>query len=276
MPTGANAPDAKQADFLTVSVVVYQPDLLLFEKTLKSLERAIQRLQPHPTAVFIVQNCGTPGIEGIASRALPETRFQLISGHGNVGFGRGHNLVLPEAGTFHLVLNPDIEMAEEALEEALGFMNRHDECGALTPYATWPNGTRQFLCKRFPALFDLALRGFAPQILKRLFSRRLMRYQMSEETGDKVYWDPPIISGCFMVLRGDVYRALSGFDPRFFLYFEDFDLSLRAGKVTRLAYVPDVRIIHEGGHTARKGFHHVTLFAKSAIQFYRLHGFKLL
>jgi hypothetical protein len=78
-----------------------------------------------------------------------------------------------------------------------------------------------------------------------------------------------------MVLRGDLYRQLGGFDPRFFLYFEDFDLSLRAGEIARTAYVPDVRIVHEGGHAARKGLGHIELFAKSAALFYRLHGLKI-
>ena len=98
---------------------------------------------------------------------------------------------------------------------------------------------------------------------------------MSKETDEDVVWDPPIVSGCFMLFRGGLYRQLGGFDGRFFLYFEDFDLALRAGKVTRTAYVPAVRIVHEGGHAARKGLTHIKLFAKSALLFYKLHGFKL-
>lgn len=46
-------------------------------------------------------------------------------------------------------------------------------------------------------------------------------------------WDPPIVSGCFMPFRTDVLKSLGGFDPRCFLYFKDYDLSLRTGSVTR-------------------------------------------
>ncbi|QDG74949.1 glycosyltransferase [Labrenzia sp. PHM005] len=260
---------------LTVSLVVYQPDLAVFKATLRSLSTAVQKLGAADTKVFIVQNCKTEAVPDLTAAVLQDIPFEILEGHGNIGFGRGHNLVLADTGQIHLVLNPDIEMAEDALVQAVDFFKKHDDCGLLTPQACWPDGTRQFLCKRYPALFDLLLRGFAPEFLKKLFGNRLARYEMSAETGLETFWAPPIVSGCFMVFRGDVYRKLGGFDPRFFLYFEDFDLALRAGKITRIAYVPSIRVIHEGGHAARKGFGHIKLFARSAFQFYQLHGLKV-
>jgi len=71
---------------------------------------------------------------------------------------------------------------------------------------------------------------------------------------DQIFWDPPIVSGCFMLFRTDVLKSLGGFDPNFFLYFEDFDLSLRASRLTRLAYVPTVRIIHFGGYASERAY----------------------
>lgn len=199
---------------------------------------------------------------------------RLIAGHGNVGFGRGHNLALDRIGRHHLVLNPDIEIDPEALAAALAFMQAHPDCGLLTPAAFFADGTRQYLCKRYPTVLDLLLRGFAPRALRRFFSARLDRYEMRDQIGDTVAWDPPIVSGCFMLFRGDVFRRLGGFDPRFFLYFEDFDLSLRAGRITRLAYVPTVRIVHHGGNAARKGLRHIGMFGRSAFTFFSKHGWR--
>lgn len=273
--SGALDPAGEDNPLLTVSLVIYRPDLKVLAATLQSLSKALTLLGASRCKVFIIQNCDTNGIVPLLAANLNGIAFDLRQGHGNIGFGRAHNLVLHETGTFHLVLNPDIEMAEEALAHGLLFLEEHADCGLITPHACWPDGTRQFLCKRYPALFDLLLRGFAPVFLKNLFSGRLARYEMSEETGEDVVWDPPIVSGCFMLFRGETYRQLGGFDKRFFLYFEDFDLALRTGKITRIAYVPAVRIVHEGGHAARKGLTHIKLFAKSALLFYRLHGFKL-
>ena len=89
-----------------------------------------------------------------------------------------------------------------------------------------------------------------------------------------IVWDPPIVSGCFMLFRTDVLKRLSGFDPRYFLYFEDYDLSLRTHNIARVAYVPAVRVLHHGGGAARKGSAHIRMFATSAIKFFIRFGWK--
>jgi GT2 family glycosyltransferase len=48
-----------------------------------------------------------------------------------------------------------------------------------------------------------------------------------------------------------VLRAVGGFSPDYFVYFEDYDLSVRLGRRASLAFVPAVRITHAGGNTAR-------------------------
>jgi GT2 family glycosyltransferase len=182
---------------------------------------------------------------------------------------------MKQIGEFHLILNPDIRLDADALINALAFMRANERCGLLSPYAVWPNGQRQYLCKRYPAVFDLILRGFAPQIIRSLFSARLAQYEMQAETQNNVFWNPPIVSGCFMFFKGTTLKNTHRFSNKFFLYFEDFDLSLRSGKIADTAYVPDVRVIHAGGHASKKGFWHIKVFIQSAMTFYRIHGFKL-
>ena len=88
--------------------------------------------------------------------------------------------------------------------------------------------------------------------------------------------DLEVASGCFMFLRRALAQQVGGFDRRFFLYFEDFDLAWRIRARAKVARVPDVRIVHFGGGAARKGFDHVAMFARSAWIFYRKHGWRLL
>ena len=102
----------------------------------------------------------------------------------------------------------------------------------------------------------------------------MARYEMQDLIGEQVVWDPPLVSGAFMLFRSEVLRRLGGFDPDFFLYFEDYDLSLRAARLTRLAYVPAVRVVHHGGHAARKGLHHIRLFVSGAARFFNKHGWR--
>jgi len=201
-----------------------------------------------------------------------------ISGQGNVGYGSAHNLAIDRADSdLHLILNPDVLIEKDAFAEALRFFHDHADAGLLAPYVSDGQGRMQYLCKRYPSLWVFLLRGFAPSFMQRLWQSRLDAYNMQDVINDHdEYWDPPIVSGCFMFFRTAVLKELRGFDPRFFLYFEDFDLSLRASHVARLVYVPSVRIVHFGGHAAKKGTRHVSLFMRSAMLFFTIHGWKLL
>lgn len=192
----------------------------------------------------------------------------------NVGFGGGHNSTIAADSEFHLVLNPDVELDEDALSAALRFMDEHPECGLLAPAIRGEDGAPQYLCKRYPSILDLLLRGFAPTWVRERFRRRLAHYEMRDVIGDRVVWQPAIVSGCFMLARTPLLERLQGFDPAYFLYFEDFDFSLRAGALSRVAYVPAVRVVHHGGNAARKGSRHIFLFVRSAVTFFNHHGWR--
>lgn len=207
--------------------------------------------------------------------AVDGVTLSMLGDGSNLGYGAGHNLAFaPNVSGFHLVLNPDVELAPDALFAALEFMAANPSCGIIAPAIFDRAGERQYLCKRYPTVFDLLIRGFAPSWVRRLFQTRLANYEMRDLTAETVVWDPPIISGCFMFLRSSVLQKLGGFDPNYFLYFEDFDLSLRAAAVCNIAYVPTVQIIHYGGYAARKGVRHIFLFMRSAITFFNIHGWK--
>jgi len=260
---------------LTISIVTYNPNFIELENTLKSLKIALNGFSNGSFSVTIIDNSASNRVTSFLKRNFEDFPIKLICGQGNIGFGRAHNLVNKEMGEFHLILNPDIQLAPDALMNALAFMQKNDSCGLLSPQASWPDGQRQYLCKRYPAVFDLMLRGFAPARIRGLFSSRLARYEMQAQTQDEVYWNPPIVSGCFMLFRARILMDLHGFNNDFFLYFEDFDISLRSRKFANTVYVPGVKVIHLGGHASKKGFWHIKIFIRSAITFYRIHGIKV-
>jgi GT2 family glycosyltransferase len=266
-----------------VSVVVYRPDIEQLVSTLAGLAAACDALRVSrpalPVELYLVDNGGLPDIRAeLAELQRHDISMTIITGHGNIGYGRGHNLAIKQsAKQYHLVLNPDIDLARDALCEALDFFEAHAEAGLIAPWIGDEHGDQQFLCRRYPTLIDLFARGFLPARLRQLFSRRLARYEMRDRINARdIVWDPPIVSGCFMLFRTSVLKQLGGFDTRYFLYFEDYDLSLRAHEVTRVVYTPSVRVLHHGGGAARKGTAHIRMFMASAYKFFDRFGWKWL
>ena len=273
---------------LTVSIVTYRPDVALLERCLRKLALAIGAAREkgvvRSVAVALIDNSEDRAVADEVTR-LGKLRFadsgvqlHFLHDHANIGYGIAHNLMLHGTGAdYQLVLNPDVELAADALASAIRWLDVHPEVGAVAPAVTRPDGAPDYLCKRYPAVIDLLLRGFAPQAIRRLFRTRLGRYEMRDAidaaAGNPVL-GPPVMSGCCMLVRRKAIDATGGFDPKFFLYFEDYDWSVRLGKVAGTAYLPQFRVVHHGGGAARKGWKHVRWFVLSAFRFYNKHGWR--
>jgi len=193
----------------------------------------------------------------------------------NRGFGPGHNSVIESLDSdFHLVLNPDAELADDTLRIGLSCMEADPGIALLSPRVLGSDGDQEFLCKRYPTVLALLLRGFAPNFARRWFRKRLDRYEMRDVCSGDRQADVVLASGCFMLVRSAALRAVGGFNEDYFLYFEDFDLSLRLCGQGRLVFNPAMRIVHHGGYAADKGWQHVKYFIKSGITFFNQHGWR--
>ena len=266
---------------LIVSLVTYQPDMPVLCATLDSLRTAVEKLQKEVgageyVALELVHNGGDLNESAVRIAAGPSISVKVRYSDSNIGFAAGHNLTLNSPAQFHLVLNPDVLQAPDALVAALRWMQAHPEAVLLSPEVCDATGNRSYLCRRKPGLFVLCLRAFAPMWLQGCFRGALENYEMRDcIDGETVYWDPLLVSGCYMFFRAPALYSLGGFDSRYFLYFEDYDISMRIAKLGRIAYVPAVKIIHLGGGAARKGMHHIGLFTRSALRFFRSYGWSV-
>lgn len=265
---------------LSICIVTYYPEQTRLDLTVKSLGQSLAALSAARPALVvsleIVNNGGAgPSIESLGCLP-PWVEVHHARPTSNIGFGRGHNLTIERAdSTYHLILNPDVELDEQALRRAVKWLDDNPAVCALAPDVLDAAGQRSFLCRRYPTVRVLLLRGFAPAWLKRRAVRLLDHYEMRDMIdGTRTVLAPPLISGCFMLWRTEVLKALKGFDPSYFLYFEDYDLSLRAADYGSLVYLPEVRIVHAGGGAARKGWRHVWMFCVSAVRFFSRHGLR--
>jgi GT2 family glycosyltransferase len=272
---------------LSVSVVTYSPDMAVLERCVRDLKQSAKIA----TKMGLLGRCNLtlvdngPG-EAFAPRLRkllitlwddPECESKYLRSGENVGYARGHNLaILGQDSDFHLILNPDVYMQSDALVVALAFAMRHEDVGLITPAVYGPGGERQYLCKEHPTLYDLFCRRFAPRWWRRLAAARMARYEMRQMDYDRVIFGVKYASGCFMWVRGPLLRKLGGFDPRFFMYLEDADLTRRILRVSSTAYVPTVRVVHLWSRGTHTSLRLLLVTVHSAFVYFRKWGWRIL
>ena len=192
--------------------------------------------------IYVVDNSRTDALRAVAQRFGARYRHQPD----NPGYARSHNRALREAAeagsTYHFVLNPDIQIPLDGIARLLAYMEQHPDVGLLAPRVHYPDGRLQPLCRLLPHPCELLVRRFFP-VLHRS-SGRLAHYELHGSGYSRVM-DVPALSGCFLLMRVETVMRAGLFDERFFLYFEDVDLSRRVGRIARTVFVPHVAVVHD-------------------------------
>lgn len=268
---------------LIVSVVVHCSPLPVLTQTLTRLQeagrRAVAAEAVSAVKVVVVDN-GSAGDYGAELAALigrleaAGMAVDLLPRSSNGGYAQGHNEVATSGGDFRLILNPDVFLEPDSLIRGLAYLRRQPQTGVVVPRVVDDQGRPAYLCKRYPSVSVLGLRGFAPARLKRRFAKYLADYEMRDLDWNRPRTDLEVVSGCCLLMHGRVWQETGGFCPDYFLYFEDFDFALRARERMQIAYVPDFRVTHLGGDAARKGWHHRIWFVQSGWRFFNRHGWR--
>jgi GT2 family glycosyltransferase len=213
--------------------------------------------------LYLVDNSRTDALRALAGRFGVHYRHQPD----NPGYARAHNWALSAAAAagsrYHFVLNPDVQLPLDGIGKLLAYMEAHPDVGLVAPRVHYPDGRLQPLCKLLPHPLELALRRFFPLLHRS--SGRLARYEL-HGSGYSQVMDVPALSGCFMLMRVETVLHVGMFDERFFLYFEDVDLSRRVGRVARTVFVPHVAIVHDYGRGSYRNWrllwHHLVSAAR--------------
>ena len=195
----------------------------------------------------------------------------------NLGYGKGHNWAIhhAEESKYHVILNPDVIIKEGVIEELVQFMDLNQDVGIVCPKILNEDGSVQHLNKRITTVYDLLLRKILPDTFRSHFQKRLDYYEMKDIGYDKSY-DVPLVSGAFMLCRTSVLKSVGGFDPRYFMYFEDYDLSRKIQKQKyRTVYYPYVSIIHSWGRASHKSVRMLIIFIINGIRYFNKWGWKL-
>ncbi len=218
-----------------VVVVTYSPGEHLAE-LIRSLPNAC-------TASYRVVLADNGSIDGAPERAVGEHGVELVRTGGNVGYGSAAN-VGAQGGRepFILVCNPDVTFRHGSIDELLAAARRWPRAGAFGP-AIVTDGSLYPSARELPVIGH----GVGHAVLARAWPSnpwsRAYRRHDSMNVERVAGW----LSGSCLLIRRSAFEAVGGFDPRYFMYFEDVDLGDRlAREGFASVYVPQARVDHVG------------------------------
>jgi GT2 family glycosyltransferase len=201
----------------------------------------LEQLKGLAYELIVVDNNSKDGTCEIIERKFPQAI--LIRNGFNAGFARANNLALQRAkGEFVLLINPDTVWKRGEVKKALQFMGAHSEIGALGCRIVLEDGSWQKSLGNFPTLLrELKESFYLPKIFPRSQWMRGVYIYDDFLSSRPVDW----VSCTFFLGDRGLMSEVGFFDERYFMYYEDIDLSKRIrGKGREIYYYPEIGIIH--------------------------------
>lgn len=228
----------------------------------KTLETVFEFTKDIDFKLYVVDNVSSDGTPEFIEKNYPQV--ELIRMDKNIGFGAGHNIVIKKVDSlYHTVINPDIVLIENAIKEMADFMDENSDIGLLSPRICFPDGRNQILGKRnphFKYLVASRLRGEEP-------GRLLREYAMLDSDLSKPT-DIENATGCFMMFRTGLLKKIGGFDERYFMYFEDSDITRTVNKFSRAVYYPDATVSHVWARDSKRNIKLMIIHIESMLKYY--------
>jgi len=250
---------------ITCSIVVYKSDSAQLKKAAQSFLNSSLNVR-----LYVLDNSPSDQLK----KALDGLNVEYIFNGKNHGFGPAHNQILSgvhDKSKYHLILNPDVYFGPGTIEKIFNFMEGNGDIGLVMPKVLYPVGSLQYLCRLLPSPCDSLLRKIDIKMLDRLLKARKSRYELRFTDYNK-QMEVPYLSGCFMFIRTEALKKAGIFDERFFLYFEDVDLSRRINKVYRNVYFPQAVIYHGYERGSNKSIGLFWQIVISGIKYYNKWG----
>ena len=231
---------------LRVVAVTYSPG-----DTLTDFLVTLRAATELPLDVVLADNGSTDGAPERAARDFPDVR--VLPTGGNIGYGAAANAGLADVQSgYALVANPDIRFEPGAVDELLTVAARWPRGAIIGPAIRTPDGALYPSARELPELSTgighAAFGWLWPSNPWTARYRREREAPRERSTG----W----LSGSCFLVDLVAFHSVGGFDPGYFMYFEDVDLAARLGERGWLSvYAPSAVVEHEGGHATRRSPH---------------------
>ena len=241
--------------------IVTHNNMSSIDETITTL---LEQTKGVPFELYVVDNLSTDGTPAHIKEKYP--RVKVIEPMTNDGFGSGHNVVLPLIDSdYHCVINPDIILKDDVIAKMAEYMEKNKDIGLLSPKICCTDGTTQVLGKRNPKFKYL----FASRLLRdETYSNPLLREYAMLDEDLTVPREIENASGCFMFFRTELFKKIGGFDERYFMYFEDCDITRTVRKQAKAVFYPNAVIYHAWARESKKNIKLLLIHIHSMFKYF--------
>ena len=197
-------------------------------------------------SVIVVDNASADG--SADELCLPGIDLVVLRNSANRGFAAACNQgAAGLESDLILFLNPDTRLFADSLAAPVALLERREHANTGIVGIAMVDDTGQVVpsCARYPRAWHFASRAIG---LDRVWPRA-GHYMLEWDHAQTRPVDQVI--GAFFMIRRELFEALTGFDERFFVYFEEVDLARRARQAGWTSvYLAEARAYHKGGGTS--------------------------
>lgn len=213
----------KKSD-VSASIVIYNPKINLLTNLIETILESNLSI-----ILYIIDN--SKYVHPLLKTNYKNKNFIYIHNPSNPGFGASHNyateLAIRRKSNYHFIINPDIILTKDILNTLVFEIKREKNIGIIMPKILNFDGSTQNLPKLLPSPLWLVIRKIKwPNFY---YFKMINTFEL-REVSQKLIFNSPILSGCFMLVNLKYFEDVGKFDEQFFMYFEDWDLSRRINK----------------------------------------------
>lgn len=205
--------------------------------------------------------------ESLREQDYPNLNLQIVRNAAPKGFGANHNAAFAMCESrWFAILNPDLSLVgDEPFTPMLARLQAQaptHAIGLLAPRVVAGDMRAE----------DSVRSNLTPWSLLRraMGDKRPLQVREDARPGSPFFW----VAGMCLLARADAYRQLGGFDERFFLYCEDYDICARfynAGFAIRLD--EQARIIHDAQRDSHRRWGHLRWHLSSLLKVWTSQAF---
>lgn len=198
-----------------------------------------------PCKIILVDNASEDDTAALVHARYPQ--ITVIENRRNVGFAVAVNQAARLArGRYLLLLNPDTVVQTKAVDRLAAYLDSHPTVGVCAPRILTADGRLRHNCFAFETPWSFFWFGVGVGPLHRVRGWMLPRpgWDIAADTPQAV----EAVTGAAMLVRRELFEALSGLDERFFMYCEDGDFCRRARQIdATTTLLTDAVVTHYGG-----------------------------